>query len=82
MFTDGKRVLDKSVAPDVLNPIFYTTELDDNSNAVLVNLHRIIPEWQKSSRQSFPVCQSLMKGQYNNCKIGNNACSFIDVCST
>lgn len=44
MFTDGKRVLDKSVAPDVLNPIFYTTEFDDNSNAVLVNLHRIIPE--------------------------------------
>lgn len=44
MFTDGKRVLDKSVAPDVLNPIFYTTELDDSSNAVLVNLHCIIPE--------------------------------------
>lgn len=43
MFTDGKRVLDKSVAPDISNPIFYTTELDDNSNAVLVNLH-CIPE--------------------------------------
>lgn len=44
MFTDGRRVLDKSVAPDISNPIFYTTELDDNSNAVLVILHHIIPE--------------------------------------
>lgn len=44
MFTDGKRVLDKSVAPNISNPVFHTTKLDHNSNAVLVNLHHIIPK--------------------------------------
>lgn len=44
MFTDGIRASDKSVAPDISSPIFYDTELDDNCNAVLFNLHRIILE--------------------------------------
>lgn len=44
MLTDGIRASDKSVAPDISSPIFYATELDDNCNAVLFNLHRIILE--------------------------------------
>lgn len=60
MFIDGIRASDKSVAPDISNPIFYATELDDNCNAVPFNLQHIILEWQKSSRQSYP-----MQSQFN-----------------
>lgn len=42
MFTDAIRASDKSAAPDISSPIFYVAELDDNCNAVPLNLHWII----------------------------------------
>lgn len=82
MFTDAIRASDKSPAPDISSPIFYVAELDDNCNAVPLNLHWIILEWQKSSRESYPMESVFNERTVQQLKIGNNICSFIDTPST